>query len=60
MDFATLASASHLSREDRRAYLKVMEQEAKRYGPDGRTPIGTRRTVNGAPVIMTADGWRRT
>lgn len=29
MDFATLASASHLSREDRRAYLKAMETEAK-------------------------------
>lgn len=27
MDFATLASASHLSREDRRAYLNAMAKE---------------------------------
>tara|TARA_R110000868_G_scaffold292846_1_gene553370 strand:- start:237 stop:419 length:183 start_codon:yes stop_codon:yes gene_type:complete len=60
MDFATLASASFLSREDRRAYLKAMERDAQRYGSDGRTLIGTRATVNGQAVIMTAAGWRRT
>lgn len=30
LDFATLASASHLSKEDRRAYLKAMERENER------------------------------
>lgn len=51
--------ASFLSREDRRAYLKAMERDAKRYGPDGRTLIGKRATVNGQAVTMTAQGWRR-
>lgn len=29
LDFATLASASHLSKEDRRAYLKAMERDQR-------------------------------
>ena len=33
IDLHTLASASFLSKEDRRAYLKAMEREAKRQKP---------------------------
>lgn len=58
LDFATLASASFLSREDRRAYLAEMERDRAKYGPDGHTPIGKRATVNGQPVVMTSGGWR--
>lgn len=35
LDLATIASASHLSREDRRAYLRAMEAEAQRVETDG-------------------------
>jgi hypothetical protein len=30
LDFATLASASHLSKADRAAYLKAMQREANK------------------------------
>lgn len=33
MDLHTLASASFLSKEDRRAYLKAMEREARKPQP---------------------------
>lgn len=58
MRFHDLTSASFLSREERKAYLREMEKDAKRYGPDGRTPIGKRAVEGGRAVRMTKDGWR--
>lgn len=44
MDFATLASASFLSREDRRAYLKAIEQDEKRATARGSQQIAPRKS----------------
>lgn len=43
MDFATLASASFLSKEDRRAYLIAMERDAKAAATRGSQQIPANR-----------------
>ena len=58
MRFHDLTSSWALSPEDRRAYLKAAERDARLYGPDGHTRIGKRAVINGRSVVMTASGWR--